>query len=197
MNTPIGQSTLGEMLPFFIVIGVLLLIAIFSIYMAIKTSKIRKKVKAEQNKRIGELGAYHTATLKHTKGLPVPEGTLCRLFLCHDKIVIECNGNKFNLEKSKLTDISMKTDIEIQKQYVSSIGGAVAGAVMFGALGAMIGGRAKEKKSKSINTYLIFTYKKGEGLDYIGFEITTSILLGRKFVDDFKSLNKQINSVNL
>ena len=55
----------------------------------------------------------------------------------------------FKLLKEKITDVTMTNDIEIQKNNVSSIGGAVSGAILFGALGAIIGGRAKNKKVKS------------------------------------------------
>ncbi|MEH2944892.1 hypothetical protein VSQ32_19130 [Lachnospiraceae bacterium KK002] len=56
----------------------------------------------------------------------------------------------FELEKSKITDMCIKTDKEIQQQYVSSVGGAVGGAVLFGPLGAITGGRAKKKTVKEV-----------------------------------------------
>lgn len=180
-----------------IILGVLIMFVILCVVMVVKTSKIRKENKLKIQKRKDESGAYYNTSLIHATGLPVSEGTLCDLFLCPDKVEIECNGNKFNLDKSKITDVSMKTDVEIQKQYVSSAGGAIAGAVMFGALGAIIGGRAKEKKSETIYTYLIFTYKKDEELNYISFDVTQALSHARKFVSDFKTLNKEINTVNL
>lgn len=45
MNTPIGKSTIGEMLPFFIVIGVLTLFIIFCVRMFVVTSKAKKEGK--------------------------------------------------------------------------------------------------------------------------------------------------------
>lgn len=197
MNTIMGKSTLGEMLPYFIVIAILISIVIFCVKMTIVTSKTRKEAKQQMEKRKQESGATFVTSLKHSIGLPVPEGTFCKLFLCPDKIEIECNGNKFNLDKSKITGVTMKTDVEIHKQYVSSIGGAVAGAAIFGTLGAMIGGRSKEKKSKIVNTFLIFTYKKDESLEYISFDVTNSISDGGKLVQDFKSLDKQLNTIDL
>lgn len=197
MNTPMGQSTVGELLPFLIILFILFAFIFFCIKTIISISKSRKENKNTMQKRKDETGAYHSASLEHTTGLPVPEGTFCTLFLCPDKIEIECNGNKFNLDKSKLTDVNIKTDTEIQKQYTSSTGGAVAGAVMFGALGAMIGGRTKEKKSKTVTTYLIFTYRNDDKLDYISFAVTNEISSASKFVSDFKSSNKEMNIVNL
>lgn len=75
-------------------------------------------------------------------GLNVPENTNCIIELNNDKFNFVVNGVNFSLPINKITDISIKTDKEIQKQYVSSIGGAVAGAALFGSLGAMV--RAEE-----------------------------------------------------
>ena len=86
-----------------------------------------------------------------------------------------------------MTDVCVKTNVEIQKQYVSSVGGAVAGAVVFGPLGAMIGGRAKEKKSKEFHQYLIFTYESDGEVKYVGFEVTYALSNAQKFVDEFKA----------
>ena len=84
----------------------------------------------------------------------------------------------------------IKTDTEIQDQAVSSIGGAVAGAAMFGALGAIIGGRAKTKKVKTVIQYLIITYTDNKGeLAYIGFDIKNNPPSAAKLVKEFWELN--------
>ena len=84
----------------------------------------------------------------------------------------------------------IKTDTEIQNQAVSSVGGAIAGGVMFGTLGAIIGGRAKTKKVKTITQYLIITYigELGE-LKYIGFDIKNNSQSASKLVKEFHELN--------
>ena len=53
-------------------------------------------------------------------------------------------------------------DVSIQQQYVSSIGSAVLGGALFGVAGAAVGGRAKKKEIKSVDTWLIVTYKENE-----------------------------------
>lgn len=53
-------------------------------------------------------------------------------------------------------------DVNIQQQYVSSIGSAVLGGALFGVAGAAVGGRAKKKEIKSVDTWLIVTYKENE-----------------------------------
>lgn len=70
--------------------------------------------------------------------------------------------------------------------YVSSIGGTVGGAMLFGTLGAMTGGRAKKKTVKNeTHHYLIITYQSPD-VKCIGFEICLSLSSAYRFVDDFK-----------
>ena len=85
--------------------------------------------------RINDLGASLCIYAKHMAGLPLAEGTPCHVYLCDDKVIFERNETKYNLLTEKISDIIIKTDKEIQKSYVSSIGGAVGGAVLFGPLG--------------------------------------------------------------
>lgn len=111
--------------------------------------------------------------LRHMAGLPVSEGAEIYLYRCKDKVIFERNRDAFELKASSMKDILLKTDVEIQKSYVSSVGGAVGGYVLFGPLGAMVGGRAKEKKSKTEEKYLIFDYLNKDGAqDFISFEAT-------------------------
>ena len=84
------------------------------------------------------------------------------------------------MNRSKITDISVKTDVEIQKQYVSSAGGAIAGGMVFGPLGAIVGGRVKEKKTREFTYYLIFTYRSDAEISYISFEIWSSMGVMKK-----------------
>ncbi len=56
--------------------------------------------------------------------------------MADDRYIFTSGTMNFELEKSKITDMCIKTDKEIQQQYVSSVGGAVGGAVLFGPLGA-------------------------------------------------------------
>lgn len=196
MNTQMGQSTVGEMLPYLIVLGVCLLLIIFCIKMAITTSKAQKKQKAVAAQK-KENGATVTVNCPHVSGLPIAENILCTITSYPDKLVIDANHNQFNLEKSKITDICIKTDTEIHQQYISSIGGAVGGAILFGPLGAVIGGRAKNKKVKKTTQYLIITYKKNDDLQYIGFEVINSFQAVKLVGEFMKERQGQTNVVEL
>ena len=59
---------------------------------------------------------------------------------------------------------------EVISKTTSSAGGAVAGAMLFGPLGAAIGGRAKTSNTYKFTDYLIFTYKDKSGeIAYMGY----------------------------
>jgi len=165
--------------------ALLVLFIIFCVVMVVASSKAKKKVKKELKSK----GATLYIALPHTAGLPVAEHTLCQLYSYPDKIEINAKGTQFNLMKNKITDISMTSDMDIQKQYVSSAAGAVGGAMLFGAVGALIGGRVKEKKIKEVHHYLIFTYEKEGSVDYIAFDATASFIPAKKFIDEFRSLS--------
>ncbi len=133
---------------------------------------------------------------QHISGLPLSEQSLCKVFLCEDKIIIKNikNDSIYNLSMNKILDVNIKSEKEIQTNYTSSIGGAVGGAILFGPLGAMIGGRRKKKVDKICHSYLILTYKneKENKIDYISFDVTNNFN-AYKFVDYFsKNCKKNI-----
>ena len=189
MNTPIGKSTIGEMLPFFIVIGVLTLFIIFCVRMFVVTSKAKKEGKKEM-KNLKNQGLSVYAAFHHVNGLPLAENLLCEVFSYPDRIEFKAGTTNIKLAREKITDMCLKFDTEIQNQAVSSIGGAIAGGVMFGTLGAIIGGRAKNKKVKTTTQYLIITYTGEQGeLKYIGFDIKNNPPSAAKLVKEFRELN--------
>lgn len=143
------------------------------------------KKKKNQKKELETSGASVYAELPHTAGLPIAENATCKVYSFPDRIEIKGGGTQFTLSRSKVTDISIITDKEIQKQVVSSVGGAVAGGVLFGPIGAMIGGRAKQRTSTTVRYYLIFSYEKDDSVSYIAFEATQSLSNASKFAKEF------------
>lgn len=148
-----------------------------------KQKEMEEKIKAEQYRKT-HFKAVHQA------GLPIAEGAECVVGYEKDKFVFDAAGHNFNLAFDRITDMSIKTEEEIYKQYVSSVGGAVGGAVLFGPLGAIIGGRVKEKNSKRMREYLIFTYLKEGKIECISFEVTDTWFEAGEIVELFNENNK-------
>lgn len=182
-NTTVSSANFPEWLPPLIIIPIIILIII-------KIAKGRKK-KKERKEELKQSGLLLHSFFHHVNGLPIPENTLCEIKSYKDCIDFKAGTTNIKLQREKITDMCIKTDTEIQKQTVSSVGGAIAGGVMFGPLGAMIGGRAKNKKVKTTTQYLIITYTGEQAeLKYIGFDIKNNPLSATKFVKEFREFNK-------
>lgn len=132
----------------------------------------------------------------HVSGLPLVDECLCEIFSFPDRLDFKYGATEITLSKSKIVDMTIKTDTEIQNQAVSSVGGAITGAVLFGPIGAIIGGRTKTKKVKNINEYLIITYSDdaSENLKFIVFDIKNNPPSAHKLVKEFQ---KNASSSNI
>lgn len=160
----ISSANFPEWLPPLILIPIMVLII-----MGIRKS--RKKRKANKD-AIRQSGILSYTVFHHVDGLPIPENIECEVKSYTDRIEFKAGTTKIKLARKKITDMCLKFDTEIQNQAVSSVGGAIAGGVMFGTLGAIIGGRVKNKKVATTTQYLIITYTGEQGeLKYIGFDI--------------------------
>lgn len=122
----------------------------------VQRKKAQKRVQAE---------IYRQRRLKvlrgdHITGLPLPQGVDCSLCFDERRLTISGGGQEFRLAYDKIVNIELHTDVDIQKSYVSSVGGAIGGYMLFGELGAMVGGRAKERTSTVEEYYALVTYLK-------------------------------------
>ena len=181
----VSSANFPEWLPPLIIIPVMVLIVLM-------IRKSRKRAKANKE-AIRQSGILSYTAFHHVDGLQIPENTLCEIKSFSDRIEFKAGTTSIKLSRKKITDMSIKTDTEIQSQAISSIGGAVAGGMMFGTLGTIIGGRTKNKKVKTTTRYLIITYTGEQGeLKYIGFDIKNDLSSAFKLVKEFHELN--INS---
>ena len=169
----------------FVILPALLLFLVFCIIMLIKTSRAKRKRKRAL-KELKAKGLTQQLFTLHTYGLPVAEGVPCTIHAYSDRLEFYSGTTSITLTADKITDMCIKTETEIQQQYVSSVGGAVGGAVLFGPIGAIIGGRAKKKTSRTINYFLIVTYKKADApLAYLGFDVSGCYFNAVKLVSNF------------
>lgn len=197
MKNLITQTGTGSIAPLIVILFLLVLSIIFCFKMAISASKANKKAKLERKKQIQQRQASLAIPMSHVNGLPVNENAFCTVYSVPGKYEIVCSGNTFNLDKNKVTDMIIKNETEITSQYVSSVGGAVGGAILFGPLGAVIGGRAKEKKTKESKQYLIITYESDGQIKYIGFDVTANFK-AFELVKEFNSMkSKHSSTINL
>jgi len=67
-----------------------------------------------------ELNAKDHGRFKHVFGLPLPKNVDCDVYFCEDKIMIDSLGSIFNLSFSKISEITLISNVEIQKALVCS-----------------------------------------------------------------------------
>ena len=115
------------------------------------------KIKKEKTPRPYIRGKFNMAG-----GLDIPAGVPCNVEFYDDHIGIVALGREYKLPHRKIQNVSISTIKELQKQYVSSAGGAILGAAIAGPLGALIGGGAKQKTIRSNKHLLIFAYTPNE-----------------------------------
>ena len=131
-------------------------------------------------------------------GLPLAGGTMCLVSLTETGVAISAPGAKFNISIEKITSISTKTDTEIQenKQLVSSIGGTLIGAALFGLPGAIVGGGPKEKTVSSTvyHNFMVITYKKDDSVSSVVFALKGSPMEAMPFITNFGLINQNKQS---
>lgn len=124
-----------------------------------------------EKQKIGEssniYNAIYSSKIKHICGLPLAEDSDCIIHLCQNQIVIDSTGNIFKLSADRIIDINIKTSKEIQ----NSISGAIGGAILFGPIGAFLGGT-----SSDVHRFFIIIYKNKENKDIcISFDIKDNL----------------------
>ena len=126
-------------------------------------------------------------------GLDLAAGSICSAMCSPESISFSASGQTFTLSPEKLIDVSVMTPQEIQTQYVSSVGGAIAGGILLGPIGAALGGSAQKKKTKIIRQYLIFAYQADAEVKYIVFDVTSAPQNGKKISKIYAYLKKNEN----
>ncbi|WP_042472130.1 hypothetical protein [Bacillus ndiopicus] len=92
----------------FIIIGLIVVVMLFAA--AISSANLRDQKRRELKTKKKNLNALVHTTLKHSAGLPLPHDTICDFYYSNDKIVIEGGGSTFNLSSTKIIDITLKTE---------------------------------------------------------------------------------------
>lgn len=138
------------------------------------------------------------ATMELLSGLNIPQGVKCLVEATGTTLSISALRQTYVIQNKQIRAVSIQTVSEMQKQYVSSVGGAVAGAMLFGGLGAIIGGAAKQKSIRSDTKLFIISYESGEGdIQYVIFKLNPGSLstAPERIVRSYKDLTKNTRTV--
>lgn len=129
------------------------------------------------------------------EGLPIPQSSDVSIKLTPGTVTITGSGQEFEIDISKLTLIDLKSDVEMEKIIQQSAPGMIIGAVTFGVIGAMIGGRVKTKEKRVVNHFLLISYQSDE-LKTIVIDATKDWYNAAALVDYFRKLNPTYAKMN-
>jgi len=129
------------------------------------------------------------------EGVPVPQNSDLSIKLTPGAVTITGSGQEFEIDVSKLTLIDLKSDVEMEKIIQQSAPGMIIGAVTFGVIGAMIGGRVKTKDKRTVNHFLLISYLSDE-LKTIVIDVTKDWYNAAQLVDYFRKLNPTYAKTN-
>lgn len=112
--------------------------------------------------------------------------------------------NKINLDYSKIKDVVYSAEVEEISKSKSSIGRAVAGGMLFGGVGAVVGAISGTgtKTKKERHFYFIIAYNSAQGEEkFLQFE-DTRLYKGTKIAKKLKELcrlddNNSTDDINL
>lgn len=155
--------------------------------------KRQARKETAQNERQKRLDYYHKYQMIdhqsfwiHINGLPVPEMSECEIWECENCLIFY-NGYPYVLDYSKLINIEFMSRSEIKRHYLNNASGAIAGGMMLGALGAVLGGGTKTVTEEEYNYFVAITYKSDGEIKNIFFDVTKPRNAAKPFVKRLKT----------
>ena len=135
------------------VVGVFFLMFIAGYSSPFNTRVLKEKKKKEDMETLADANG-----LLHISGLSVPNQTKCHVYLNRSSLVIECDHARFAIPEKHISEISLLDLSQVNKQYIDNASGAIAGCLMFGAIGALLMGGTKEITEVNERYFLNVTY---------------------------------------
>lgn len=134
------------------------------------------KVIIDQANTKEEYNADVAANFRHTSGLPIPAGIMVGVYCTKDRLIIKKDTQEITLSANKLKSV----DSVIGRDLQSQADGALAGGLLFGLSGAVIGTLAGS------STYLVITYESSGEIKYIVLDTVTAPGNARKVADYYR-----------
>lgn len=143
------------------ILGVLMLIVPI-VYLA--AYRIKRPVDDRRVQQAEQTGKpIVTARFPLVSGLDLPAGVSCTLCCFPDRLTVDAAGRPYTLPRERILGAALSTVKDVQRQYVSSAGGALAGGMLLGPIGALLGGMVKEKRIRTSTRLLLLTYAPADG----------------------------------
>lgn len=97
-------------------------------------------------------------------GLPSAMGAECRLVARKDTVTLMCGGRTYNIGMSQVRGIETFMEKETMKEFKMRPGRAIAGGILFGPVGAIIGGMPKSSDMEATDRmFFVLNYENSAG----------------------------------
>lgn len=116
-----------------------------------------------KSKYMKKYKAFDVVPLTHVYGLPLSEWLPVSCYISKTKYIFVGDNKEFVMIRKQISNKYLATDIDIKKQAVSNAKGAIAGAAVFGAIGALLADNAKVVNITTVRKLLIFEYIADDG----------------------------------
>lgn len=112
----------------------------------------------------------------------IPQNTPCLIFANSDLLTIQPLHMKtapnYNIQMLQITNVAIVTEQEIVEKSKSVIGRGIAGGLLLGPVGAIVGGLSgvPSKKVKTFSFFLVFNYRSADNAEIstITFQVATA-----------------------
>lgn len=160
------ETYIGDIIQtsFFIGLGLAVLTIV---YYVVRTTKINKARRQEFLKRTG---CVKMGEMPHICGLPVIKGAMCQVGINNQEFVFQKEDKLITLPLNRVIDVGVKNKEEIRSYYVSNAGTAIAGGMMFGEIGALLGGQPEKVTETIRSQFFIIIYHDGNSVSTLMFD---------------------------
>lgn len=133
------------------------LVAFLIMFVFVLIAAVYSRKEAAEAKK---LGAKKHISCMHIYGVPgVEEKEFVKLFFTDDKLIIKHKKRTIELSYDQLTAIKAANKTDLLKKDASVIGRGIAGGLLLGPVGAIIGGMSAVGKQKHVTgEFLILNY---------------------------------------
>ena len=136
-------------------------------FMSKLKTNIKKRKEELSEKGDGTYIIRELSNLAHIDGIPFLAGKDVFIELYADRVIIgdPGRGNTYKIKMENIVDIKVKTETEISEQERHVLARAVAGGLLFGGAGAIVGAVSgvPGKQIKTIHNFLIVDYLSKDG----------------------------------
>lgn len=182
-----------------VVTGIIIIAVSYVLYSLLSpTEQEKRRIKKETKEKETEKRLYYSKQYQeissslswvHLYGLPVSELAVCDVWECKNCLVFYC-GHPYVLNYSKIINAEYMSQTEVTKHYYDDATGAIAGGLMFGPIGALIGGGTEVDEETKYRYFVRITYKSENGTNDVLFNVTDAQYSAKNFV---RTIKKHIN----